>query len=165
MIRTDNSIGRERYDLHEAEPAKVKAEALAALQTEEAALAKDKRALGLPSGPPARIGEHGAGTDMLKAQLLRATAVPSQDSLIRDGLSNGQSTTLYPSGGNNGARHTIYINGINTSSDTAVGEGQKLANTTNVPIDAIYQHSSIGNVALREAALLAARIAILGPFG
>jgi hypothetical protein len=162
MIGAANGVSRSRYELEGAEPSRARmAEALAAIKAEETALKLEKQALfGGQRGPVSRIGEQGAGIDMLKSRLLFET-----EGISRDSLANGQMTTIFPSGGDNGVSHVLYINGINTDPAGARSEGQRIANAVGAPIDAIYQQSSIGNVVLREAAVLAARIAILGPFG
>lgn len=156
MIRTDYSAGRDRFELQGVEDSR--SQVIAAVKAEERAIATEIQRLSTERGTPARMGELNAGTDMLKARLLSQTA-------DIDALSNGEITTAFPPGGDNGQPHTIYINGINGDPEGTLGEAQRIANLTGAPVDRIYQQSSIANVALREAAVLAARIAILGPFG
>lgn len=116
------------------------------------------------SGTPSRAGESNAASSMMKASMLQATNVTDG---LTDGISlrNGQLHTVTPQGGDKGGPHTIYINGINGKPDGTTNEAQKLANATGRSIDHIYQESTIANVALREAVVLAGRIALFGGFG
>lgn len=115
----------------------------------------------IPTGTriPSRMGENNAQVSMLKSQILKSS------SLGQISLKNGDEVTAYPANGNNNAPHTIYINGIEEWTGLATGQGQTLANFAGVPVDTIYQHSTIGDVAIRELGSLVAKSLTSGIFG
>ncbi len=130
---------------------------------QSAATAQPEKAATMPLQPqyqssfrmPSRLGEQGAATNMLKAQMLSSTATAPS-------VSNGDVRTFSPAGGDNGAPHTIYINGINGTPDSSAGEAQSIANSTGTSVDDVYNQSTISNVSLEESLLLAARTALFG---
>lgn len=114
----------------------------------------------IPTGTrvASRMGENNAHTDMLKSQLLGTVGRTAA-------LKNGNEVTAYPTNGNNSAPHTIYINGIEEWPGLATGQGQTLANSVGVPVDTIYQHSTVGNVAINELGSLIGSALAGGVFG
>lgn len=114
----------------------------------------------IPTGTrvASRMGENNAHTDMLKSQLLGTLGQNAT-------LKNGNEVTAYPTNGNNNAPHTIYINGIEEWPGLATGQGQSLANSAGVPVDTIYQHSTIGSVAINELGSLIGSALAGGIFG
>lgn len=122
---------------------------------------QEKFTSSIPTSPRivSRAGEQSAATSLMKSQLLQGT-----DSIAQRALANGQMQTVMPSSGDNGQAHTIYINGIGTSDAGALNQGQYFANNGKAPVDVVYQHSTIADVALSELGTMAARIAVLGPF-
>src|SRR5262249_1110992 len=57
--------------------------------------------------------------------------------------------------GDNGASHTLFVNGIGTSSGEATSEAQTLANNSNSPIDLVYQQTDRTSTILGDIAKLA----------